>query len=222
MKAKYKRGDAKSAAAVCTATIGYEGSVRKGHRRQNPIQDPNSSGQGFDPDHEANPYNTLLIENAFHYSHSTPVRRPSGEVIIHHTYKRPIVGRPAWDERNISVWHVPGHGWKWTSSIGGSGRQVGGNARESLLKHLKGIHRERGFGRKSNPLPETSVRPIYYIASADHGKIHYYLKRDGKLTKNATDAARFKTAQEAVDKARAHLAKYPPSRKFRFKVRLAY
>lgn len=33
------RGGAKSAAAVCTATIGYRGSVRKGHRRRgrNPL-----------------------------------------------------------------------------------------------------------------------------------------------------------------------------------------
>lgn len=30
------RGGAKSAAAVCTATIGYRGSVKKGHRRRNP------------------------------------------------------------------------------------------------------------------------------------------------------------------------------------------
>jgi hypothetical protein len=77
--------------------------------------------------------------------------------------------------------------------------------------------------RTSNPLPKlTSVRKIYYAVTARKGHETLYLKRSGKLTRKASDAARFQTVREAEGRARAHLHRYPISRAYRFSVGLAY
>lgn len=77
--------------------------------------------------------------------------------------------------------------------------------------------------RAANPLPKvTSVRRIFYAVTASRGHEHLYLKRNGKLTRNAADAARFNSVNEATAKANAHLRRYPVSRAYRFSVGLAY
>lgn len=81
---------------------------------------------------------------------------------------------------------------------------------------VKKGHRMRG----RNPLP--SVRKVYYIICAHKGAENYYLARSGKLTREQSSAARFPTAQMAIDKAKAHLKNYAASRKYRFDLKLAY
>ena len=79
------------------------------------------------------------------------------------------------------------------------------------------------YRRAANPLPKlTSVRKIYYAVTARKGHETLYLKRNGKLTRKASDAARFQTVKEAEGRARAHLHRYPVSRSYRFSVGLAY
>lgn len=81
---------------------------------------------------------------------------------------------------------------------------------------VKKGHRRRG----KNPLP--SVRKVYYIIHAHKGSENYYLARSGKLARSQSSAARFPTAQMAIDKAKAHLKNYAASRKYRFDLKLAY
>lgn len=76
------------------------------------------------------------------------------------------------------------------------------------------------YMRQSNPLP--SVRKVYYIIHAHKGSENYYLARSGKLARSQSSAARFPTAQMAIDKAKAHLKNYAASRKYRFDLKLAY
>jgi len=103
---------------------------------QNPIQDPNSSGQGYDPDHTQVPYEGILSKYGYSYSHSTPVVYPSGRR-IHHTYKK--------GDHGVGVDQTPGGVWKWDAHKGGSGHSYGGSNAESLEKYLK------GRARKGNP-----------------------------------------------------------------------
>lgn len=49
------------------------------------IDNPNSSGQGYCPNHTDNPHHAVLIGFDWHYSHTTPVN--SGQYSIH-TYRR--------------------------------------------------------------------------------------------------------------------------------------
>jgi hypothetical protein len=77
--------------------------------------------------------------------------------------------------------------------------------------------------RSANPLPKiSSVRRIFYAVTASKGREKYYLKRNGKLTRKPSDAARFSSVAEGMTKARAHLARYPASRSYKFDVGLAY
>lgn len=93
------------------------------------IQNPNSCEQGYDPDHTANPYHTIITRYGYTYSHSTPVTHAYGP-IIYHTYKQ--AGHCA------SV-HLPdSSGWRWsTSTRTGSGWETVGRGQEALEKHLK-------------------------------------------------------------------------------------
>jgi hypothetical protein len=74
--------------------------------------------------------------------------------------------------------------------------------------------------RTQNPI--TAVRKIFYAVSASRGREKLYLKRNGKLTRHAVNAARFSSVKEAAERARAHLKRYPTSRAYRFDVGLAY
>lgn len=92
------------------------------------IQNANSSGQGFDPDHSDNPFHDTLAEAGFRYSHSTPVVYSEGR-INHHTYKR--------GSRLISAWKRRS-GWSWSGSARpGSGRRHLGKTGADLARYLK-------------------------------------------------------------------------------------
>lgn len=51
------------------------------------IANPNTSGQGFDPDHSENSFHAPLIEAGWVYTHSTPIRAQDGSQYLHHTYR---------------------------------------------------------------------------------------------------------------------------------------
>ena len=77
--------------------------------------------------------------------------------------------------------------------------------------------------RTANPLPKvTAVRRIFYAVTATKGREKLYLKRSGKLTRSASNAARFHSVNDAIAHAKAHLKRYPASRSYKFDVGLAY
>lgn len=54
------------------------------------IEAPNSSGQGYCPNHASNPLHAVLSEFGWEYSHTTPIRWEHGsETYGHHTYRFP-------------------------------------------------------------------------------------------------------------------------------------
>ena len=174
-----RSGSKVSPYAVCSSAIGYEGSVKKGHRRGNPIYDTVKLRNGVTV--LAKPYKDRLM--AYTYSNLTQANKKAAEVGGYVTGHRPY----------FIVVEVP---------------------KDRAMNPTR--HNE-------NPLPKVkTIRPIYYIVCASKGAEHFYLKRSGKLTRNAVDAARFRTTTEAIDKAKRHLAQYAASRKFRFDIKLAY
>lgn len=98
------------------------------------IQNPNSSGQGYDPTHaDEDEYFPVITAFGYEYSHSTPVTHMGGERVIHHTYKRA--------GHNVSTWWASrgpiGTQWE-TSTSTSSGRHTTGNNKAGLVKHLRG------------------------------------------------------------------------------------
>lgn len=98
------------------------------------IQNPNSSGQGHDASHSANPYHSQIQGAGFEYSHSTPIKRSHGGTEMRHTYAKPG------SERKIGVM---GHRWNSKSSSA-SGREISGSDAHSLAQHLKGMRKSLG------------------------------------------------------------------------------
>ena len=97
------------------------------------IQNPNSSGQGFDPFARNNLAHVDILSFGYEYSHSVPVMHGDMGRLIHHCYKR--------GEHNVSVWDR-GMGIfstvNWTTSTScASGRHTRGYDVLSLRKHLK-------------------------------------------------------------------------------------
>src|SRR5487761_1613738 len=188
-----RSGSKVSPYAVCSSAIGYEGSVRKGHRRRNPTRQR---------------YQIFVGESqeTMHYFGTKPnysdAMNAAREYQIAHPYVRTEVRMHPDDK---------------------PGRPAHRKLLRELEQHFSMDEKDLKRMRKENPLPKlSSVRAVYYVVSASKGREQFFLKRSGKLTRNAVDAARFRTTKEAVDKAKAHLAKYPASRKFRFDVKIAY
>jgi len=99
--------------------------------KKNPhrIQDPNTSGQGFHPDHAEHPYHDTLVKHGLRYTHTTPVR-VGGELLPHHTYRlnrRFGVGvYNTWD------------GWRWSGFADGAWANIRASSdRRYLDKYLK-------------------------------------------------------------------------------------
>jgi hypothetical protein len=115
--------------------------------RPNPIQDPNSSGQGTDLDHLDNPFHRTLVKHGLTYSHSTPVHVRGHGSTPHHTYR---LNR----KFAVGVHESPTHGggWTWEGSVSGSGRHYTGFDRSHLDDYLKGAVKRHGGARK-NPKP---------------------------------------------------------------------
>jgi hypothetical protein len=104
------------------------------------IQNPNSSGQGHDPEHHMHPHHATLLKHGYEYSHSTPVSHPidfssEREKINHHTYK--LKGHP---DHNVSVHYSPkmAGNHKWEAGKSASNTSTTGRSTEALDKFLKG------------------------------------------------------------------------------------
>lgn len=91
----------------------------------------NSSGQGFDIDHNG-AFASIIRSFGYGYSHSTPVVHMGGARIIHHTY--------AHGEHRVSWWRPGAIGSEqWSSTVScASGRHTTGSGALSLVKHLMG------------------------------------------------------------------------------------
>lgn len=315
-----RRGGAKSAAAVCMAGIGYEGSVRKGHRRENPLptdreidsdvtltaldyalslmsylREPRErehydqtigkhviaafkawKTRSFNrlahsalkeaqavirssPQWIASSNQHVFAEKAIQKGlaalsfHRNPVRDPEHKKLLlglaHHfesderalrrmRKKNPndphktfpnayfVHGR---DRNGNRVYYTGRAGAGFISPDGNEAfrydsRQAA-QARAMNLNRMTaahGVHFTVLAPRGANPLPALSSRPIYYIVQASKRGEALFLNRAGKLVKRSVDAARFQTTEKAVAATRAHLAKYPASRSFKFDVKLAY
>ena len=110
------------------------------------IQNPNSSGQGHDPDHEKNPYHATLLKHGYEYSHSTPVNHsaysvsPSHpdykkqDIRIHHSYKHKDL-----KDHVVGVSSTKDGGHKWDVHKLGQGTSFTGTGWSALDKHLKGL-----------------------------------------------------------------------------------
>ena len=134
------------------------------------IQNPNSSGQGHDPDHEKNPYHATLLKHGYEYSHSTPVNHsaysvsPSHpdykkqDIRVHHSYKHKDL-----KDHVVGVSSTKDGGHKWDVHKLGQGTSFTGTGWSALDKHLKG-HLARalvlgiGLGQRHDETPLAQPR----------------------------------------------------------------
>jgi hypothetical protein len=102
------------------------------------IHNPNSSGQGHDATHTANPYHEIITKHGYTYSHTTPVRSPAtGQVMNHHTYTK--------GSHTVGV-----HGGTWGTSVStASGRAMVGSGARTLDAHLSRKDRRYNVGKGS-------------------------------------------------------------------------
>lgn len=141
------------------------------------ITNPNSSGQGHDPDHVLNPYHALIVSYGFTYSHSTTIHYSGGGGYVHHTYalgeRKVGVGKGRWDAEKSSA----------------SGHARGGMSLDTLRQYLTNLE------RRGELKPTTSMM----------NKIEAYTEAGHRAAKaqNENDAAR---AQHESDFMRRMLA----------------
>ena len=58
------------------------------------IENPNTSGQGYNKHHSENPHHGTLTQWDWNYSHTTAITKPDGSKYAMHTYKSAI--NPDW------------------------------------------------------------------------------------------------------------------------------
>lgn len=98
-----------------------------------PIENPNSSGQGYCPAHLGHPLHATAIRFGYRYSHSTPITKLGGARVVSHTYK----ARPGErEEHNLSFDHGDIHHTWQTSVSCASGRKHHGAGWHTLALHL--------------------------------------------------------------------------------------
>lgn len=107
------------------------------------IINANSSGQGWDVDHELCPGYRTVQSFGYEYSHSTPVNY-HGVIVIHHTFKRA--------EHNVCLKRVGAFDCWETSVSCASSRRTTGHSVSALRDHLQ---------RKSRRYPELRKVPFY-------------------------------------------------------------
>lgn len=100
------------------------------------IENPNSSGQGHSKSHKDNPYDKLLTEFGFKYSHSTPITMADGRKYIHHTYK---------NKYNVGVFKLKdGDHWIWDASpSSASGFRTSGYSEHRLKEYLSNLKKRK-------------------------------------------------------------------------------
>jgi hypothetical protein len=92
------------------------------------IQNPNTSGQGYDADHVNHPLHNTCVKHGFAYSHSTPIHQRDSSVITHHTW--------AHGEHRVGA-YADDDGWQSKTSTA-SGHSTEGHGAGALDKHLQG------------------------------------------------------------------------------------
>jgi hypothetical protein len=111
----------------------HHAEMKAGNFHKEEIENPNSSGQGHDPDHMKHPLHDTILKHGYEYSHSTPVRRQNAEKYIHHTYKK--------GERVIGVSDDNKTKWQAKTSTA-SGREHTNHGKDTLEKYLKNLKEE--------------------------------------------------------------------------------
>lgn len=94
------------------------------------IENPNSSGQGYDASHMQHELHTTVVKYGYVYSHSTQVRATDQTTYVHHTYK--------FGAHNVGLIHA--NLWE-TSTSTASGRKHAGKGAVQLDAHLKSKRR---------------------------------------------------------------------------------
>lgn len=98
------------------------------------IENPNSSGQGYDADHSRHPLHATVVKYGYTYSHSTPITALDGSTYVHHTYKL--------GTHNVGL----SHGKLWDTSVStSSGHKWDGLGAIELDAHLKSKRRRYGL-----------------------------------------------------------------------------
>ena len=129
--------------------------------RSESIQNPNSSGQGWDASHAEHALHATCVKHGWHYSHSTPIHQRNGDVLIHHTYAR--------KEHKVGFYHKD---TDWQSKVSSaSGHSTHGSGAAELDKHLKGKvsrHKDLKEGQEipSTPITENLLQPMSPVAQA--------------------------------------------------------
>jgi hypothetical protein len=122
------------------------------------IQSPNSSGQGFDKDHDLHPLHKAASKFGYSYSHTTPVHQRDGSVLHHHTWHK--------REHKIGAY---AHDTKWTSKVSSaSGHSFQGVGTVALDRHLK--NKEKRYGKlpeEKSQLPSTPIMEMLVDPEAD-------------------------------------------------------
>lgn len=113
------------------------------------IQNPNSSGQGTDPNHTKHHLNRVVTKYGYQYSHTTPVKSLSGSTYLHDTYKR--------GTHNVSLMRDQSRPLdRWETSVStASGTKQTGMGMQKLDAHLQSKSRRYPELRGQQQSPAT-------------------------------------------------------------------
>lgn len=159
----------------------HHAEMKAGNFHKEEIENPNSSGQGHDPDHMKHPLHDTILKHGYEYSHSTPVHRENAGKYIHHTYKK--------GERVIGVSDDNKTKWQAKTSTA-SGREHTNHGKDTLEKYLKNLREETESLDEANVQKMGRVKMIR--ARIRGGKVQRrkkvsavkgYTLRGGKLTR---------------------------------------
>ena len=108
------------------------------------LENPNSCGQGTSPLATGHFLAATVMTEGYSYSHSTPIGLPSGDWMLHHTFRNPA-------HHTASLRSNPETGsclerWE-TSCSSASGFHHVGKGMVALAKHLKGKRNRYKFTR---------------------------------------------------------------------------
>jgi hypothetical protein len=105
--------------------FGHENNL--GPSNEGTIQFPNSSGQGYDQDHEKHCCHQVALKHGYSYSHTTPINQRDGEILHHHSWSDPA-GHKIGSYENSD---------QWSSKVSSSSGHVWqGRTAKELDKHL--------------------------------------------------------------------------------------
>jgi len=213
-----KRGSAADPYAVCTAGIGYRGSLKAGHRRRNPARGEVDEIAGRELELFAQNEGTL-------YNQKKSIIKNLQLKMARGQYDPAKAARlwEYWLENAAKLYARQTGGASWSEMFSASTRRW---AAKRIEAHERGRIERDEYGLK-HELPKkyrtsNPIRPVYYTVHAHKGSEKFWLGRDGKLHRKQSDGKRFRTVIEAKDAARRHLTKFPSSRSYRFEIQLAY